>query len=558
LSTTVGSVGVTVAERDTGVLTLGDLRVIHSQVLLSLFALFVAVIFGLAQALDRVKVDLYPYLPGFGEYYQGLTAHGVLNALVFTFAFSNGFMALVVGRSLGVRPNPIVLRASAALIYAGTALAVWQIAAKNATVLFTMYAPLQASSIYYIGIALALVSTWATALLTFLAYRTWRRHHPHGHTPLQAYMVVATYAMWMIASLGVAVEVLVFLLPWSAGLTEKVDPQITRTLFWLSGHPIVYFWLLPAYVSWYTMIPAQTGGKLFSDPLARLVFLMFLVLSTPTGFHHQFEDPGISVVVKVIHGILTFAVFFPSMATAFSVVAALEIAGRHRGGTGLFGWIPKLSWGDPSFSAQIAAMLGFVFGGISGLINASYTVNMVVHNTSWVPGHFHLTIGTAVALSFMGISYWLVPHLSGRMLVGRRVAVAQSWLWLLGVLTFARGQIEAGLEGQPRRLWVSKTTYAIEAWDPGNLMTAIGGTIMFVSAMMFFAVIVPTLVAGRRGPVPTMPVTKTIAKASEEWPLLERWGLWIGIAVFLVAIAYGPFFLNYYPLHEVAPGYRVW
>ncbi|MBM3684728.1 MAG: hypothetical protein FJW83_09370 [Actinobacteria bacterium] len=84
--------------------------------------------------------------------------------------------------------------------------------------------------------------------------------------------------MWFLASLGVAAEVLGILLPWSLGLTETVDPQFTRILFWFSGHPIVYFWLLPVYVSWYLMLPRMVGGSIWSDGLTRIVFLSFLVL----------------------------------------------------------------------------------------------------------------------------------------------------------------------------------------------------------------------------------------------------------------------------------------
>ena len=71
-------------------------------------------------------------------------------------------------------------------------------------------------------------------------------------------------------------------------------------LFWWFGHPLVYFWLLPAYVVWYTAAAARGGRKLFSDPLGRLVFAMFVLLSTPVGFHHQFMDPGVSASVEAV------------------------------------------------------------------------------------------------------------------------------------------------------------------------------------------------------------------------------------------------------------------
>ena len=88
------------------------------------------------------------------------------------------------------------------------------------------------------------------------------------------------------------------------------------------------------------------------------------------------------------------------MLTAFTVTASLEIGARARGGKGLFAWVRKLNWADPSYTAQNLAAILFAFGGISGITNASYNMNMVVHNTVWIPGHFHLTVGAASTLSF--------------------------------------------------------------------------------------------------------------------------------------------------------------
>jgi hypothetical protein len=83
-------------------------------------------------------------------------------------------------------------------------------------------------------------------------------------------------------------------------------------------------------------------------------FLLFLILSSPLGLHHQVTDPGIHEGWKLFQAFLTFAVFFPSLLTFFNVVASLEGAGRARGGKGLFGWFTRLPWGDPSLAAQLS------------------------------------------------------------------------------------------------------------------------------------------------------------------------------------------------------------
>ena len=71
--------------------------------------------------------------------------------------------------------------------------------------------------------------------------------------------MLAAVAIWILATAGLAVEVVIFILPWSLGLVERIDPIVARTYFWWFGHPLTYFWLVPAYVLWYTVIPR--GGR---------------------------------------------------------------------------------------------------------------------------------------------------------------------------------------------------------------------------------------------------------------------------------------------------------
>ncbi len=539
----------------------GQRRILRWTVYVGYFALAAGVAHGLAQALSYAGINILQYFPGLRGYYQGLTAHGVANVLFMTFAFSNGFLPMLTARALNRPLNNGLLHGSFWLLVVANLMVIYAVVTNQASVLYTSYAPLQAHWTYYLGLVLLVVSTYLAAANMFFTLRWWKQDHPGERIPLLAHISVASYAMWVLASFGVAVSFIGFLLPWSLGLIERVDPLFNRTLFWMTGHAIVYAWLLPAYVSWYALIPRQVDGKIISDSLTRVVFIFFLLLSIPTGFHHQYTDPGIDTKMKAFHAILTFGIFYPSLATAFSVVASLEIGGRRRGGKGLFGWIRTLPWGDPSVAAQILAMFTFVFGGITGLINASYTVNQVVHNTTWVPGHFHMTVGSAVALTLMGIAYWMIPYLSGRRLWGRGFAVAQSWVYTIGVLIFARGMISGGLEGMPRRTFWAESAYAAEKseWILAGALTGIGGTLMTIGAVMFFIVIIMTAWTGKKGEQPMdIPVSETLtAPASSGWELrLDNMTFWVIIAILLIVIAYGPFFMTYFPLNMVSPGFR--
>jgi cytochrome c oxidase subunit 1 len=515
------------------------------QLYLGFFGFGLGILMGLAQALERIGIDIYNALQ-LESYYQGLTLHGVSLALVFTFTFANGFLTLTVMRGFE-RPmaHTILVKLSFWLAAAGVALAATAILLNKATVLFTFYSPMEAHTAFYLGAVLLVVSTWLTLLNQLLTLKAWRADNPGARIPLLSFVSIITFLMWGIASIGIAIEVVVFILPWSLGIVEGTDPLLNRTLFWFTGHPIVYFWLLPAYVSWYMMIPKQVGGKLYSDGVVRGVFILFLLLSTPVGLHHQFTDPGIDEGLKFLHMAFTFGVFFPSLVTAFTVIAAMEHGGRRNGGTGIVGWIRKLPWSQPSFVAQVLGMIAFALGGASGLVNASGTVNQVVHNTSFIPGHFHLTVGTAVALSFMGIAYWVVPYLTNKQLWSPRTAVVQAWLWFLGVLAFSRGQMGAGLLGQPRRIPSNAALYSQDSWDIYNTLTGIGGTVMFISGCLFFVVLFKTLSRAPGGEPVVMPISETIHGSDEAPGILDRIGFWTIIAFVLIAIAYIPVFLSH-------------
>ena len=527
----------------------------------ALSALFLGVVMGLLQALEHAGVDLYPHVtPLVQSYYHGLTMHGVLNVLVFTTFFICGFLPFVTVHSLE-RPlaNRRLSWGTFWLMLAGTVITAIPLVGNAATVMFTFYPPMKAHWAFYVGLTLVVVGTWLVTLNLVLTYRAWRKDHPVDRTPLPAFMSLITFVMWSIASLGIAAEMLFMLIPWSLGLVKGTDALLARVLFWFTGHPIVYFWILPAYLSWYVFVPRQAGGKLYSDPLARTAFLMFLVLSTPLGFHHQFVDPGIGEGWKFVHALVTFAVFFPSLMTFFNVTASLETAGRAHGATGWLDWLWKLPWGDPSLACQVLAMFTFSFGGIGGLINASYNLNVIVHNSAWMPGHLHLTVGTATTLTFMGISYWLVPVLSGKALWSRWMALAQAWLWAIGMLIFSHALHILGMLGMPRRTMISQAPYLQPEWKPYLQDVGLGGTILFISGLLYFLNIVLTIAASKE-PAPAMPRFAEAISGAEDAPaFLERWSLWIGASAALIVVAYGPTFFHLI-MHTPfeSPGFRVW
>ena len=131
---------------------------------------------------------------------------------------------------------------------------------------------------------------------------------------------------------------------------------------------------------------------------------------------------------------------------------------------------------------------------------------MVVHNTAFIPGHFHLTIGAAVALSYMGIAYWLVPYLEDRALWSPATGANSGLALLRRRYDFLAGHdVRAGLEGMPRRTALSQASYGLPSWRIPGLMAATGGTMMFASAVLFFFVLLMTIFAGKKIPQRDIP-----------------------------------------------------
>ena len=529
-----------------------EAKIVRTAFYTSFVMLALGGLFGLVQTLHRT--DIYQFVDS-TTYYTVLTAHGVFLVIAFTIFFLVGVFTWAVTTSLDRTVEDIrFTKLWLSTMSVGAVLAAITILAgftddlpvlgdMSADVLFTFYAPLQAHPLFYAGLAIFIVGTWLAGADWIRSYLAWRGENPDERIPLPTFMVLTTMIMWYIATIGIATSVLVFLLPWSLGLIDTVNPTLTRTLFWFFGHPVVYFWLMPAYMMWYLLLPKLAGGRLFSDPLARVVFVLFLLLSTPVGIHHQYLDPGISEGFKFIAMTNTMFLLLPSLLTAFTVVASMEHGARQRGGEGYFGWLKALPWKDPVFTGMTLAGLMFAAGGFSGMINAGMNINYLVHNTMWVPGHFHLTVGTAVALTFMAASYWFIPQVTGKKLFSRPAALLQVVLWFVGMTFMANAMHRQGLLGIPRRTaepWYEGFEFETAVGSVGelNLQIAIGGTLLTISILLFLAIVVLTAVAGSTGATDDNVIPAPLSGPDDSPLVLDNLKMWTAIAAVLVVLAY--------------------
>jgi cytochrome c oxidase subunit 1 len=518
----------------------------------------IGALFGMLQGFSRASLITMP--PEF-DYYRMLTAHGVLMALVFTTFFITGLFTYCVYETIPRVRSLALGWTGYCMMLVGTVLTTVVILHGDATVLYTFYAPLKASPFFYFGATLLVLGTWCVAFDCIFNVIWFKRQNPSQRIPLPAFVATTTFIMWIIATLGVVAE-MGLLIPWSLGWTPGIDVSLSRMLFWYFGHPLVYFWIMGAYAIWYTLIPTTFGGKVFSDALTRVAFVSLLLLSTPVGLHHQYLDPGISAGWKWLHTVMTYGVVIPSFMTAFAIFASFEIAARRAGRRGFLGTIRFLPWGNPVFAGPALGMLLFIPGGFGGIVNNSYAMDVLVHNTMWIVGHFHITVGGPVALTFIGASYGLIPALSGRVLYAPRLALVQVYTFFVGMTIMSTAMHWAGLLGSPRR--TSDVSYmgaqGAATWHPEMLWAAFGGTLVAISILMFIIVATGTYVANKRAEVaPTFAFADADEDAMETPPVLDRLGTWGVIAIVLALLAYaGPVTQQLTAHAYLAPGMRTW
>jgi cytochrome c oxidase subunit I len=508
-------------------------------------AFFGALVLGAWQMYIRSPLATWVNNPE--HYYRSVTAHGTVMAYVLPTLVAMGFGYAVTELALKKRLIGIAWAwAGFWLVMAGTVMAAVTMALGKASVLYTFYPPMLASPFYYFGVVLVVVGSWIWVVLMSINLRAWKKEHPGASVPLAMYGNVAGAYLWAWTSLGAAIEILVLILPASLGLTDTINAGLARVFFSWTLHAIVYFWLMPAYIVFYTIVPRAIGGRLYSDTMGRVAFALFLVFSMPIGIHHLFADPQVGAGFKFVHAAMTAMVSVPTLLTVFTIVASVEIAGRLRGGTGLFGWVKALPWDNPMMLAVTFSFVMLGFGGAGGIINMSYQLNETIHNTQWVTGHFHLIFAGAIVLMYFMAAYELWPQLTGCAPLSPRLVKAQVWLWFVGMMILSMPWHLVGLLGMPRRMAYydySHPEIAPQAWTV--TASAIGGFILLASG----AILIYTLATARRAPsgqAQPFEFSRPAHPGGHTPVALNGLGLWVAMMVALTVVNYG------YPIAQLA------
>ena len=192
--------------------------------------------------------------------------------------------------------------------------------------------------------------------------------------------------------------------------------------FWFYGHPAVYLPLMPAIAVLYTLLPRFLGRPIWSYWSAVSAFSILTVLAFIVYPHHFQPAETVSGPLERATQILTLMIFIPSTLHVFNWIATLW-----------FDTIPASAKRAVPFRFIVAAIFFLMVGGVTAYVNAQIASDSdFVHNTYFVPAHFHaMFVGFMANMAMAGV-YYLYPYMTGRH-YNQALGNTHFWFWQIGI-----------------------------------------------------------------------------------------------------------------------------
>ncbi len=542
-------------------------RLIKANAVAAVIFLAVGGLFGIGVALTRwPAVHLLPA----DWFYLALTAHGLDVLLVWIIFFEIALLYFASAILLNSRlATPRIAWAAFAMMLVGAVMTNIAVLQGASSVMFTSYPPMQASPLYYGGIVLFAVGALIGCFVFFGTLVIAKQERTYeGSVSLVTFgaITAAIIAVFTIASGAI---ILVPTLLWSLGLVSHIDTLMYRTIYWAMGHSSQQINVAAHVTVWYAVAALTLGAKPLSEKVSRGAFLLYILFLQLASAHHLLVDPGISSEWKIFN--TSYAMYLAvlgSMIHGMTVPGAMEAAQRRNGFTnGLFEWLRKAPWGNPAFSGVFMSLVFFGFlGGISGVVMGTEQISLIIHNTIYVPGHFHATVVAGTTLAFMAITYLVIPLVFQKDLVLKKWATLQPYVFGIGVAGISLFMMGAGTLGVSRRHWDITFSDAPLNFDyPGAafLMMGLNGIsalLAGVGGIMFIVVVVGSILFGKPATQATFDsllytksnegVEAATQYGSEEHPKVP--GTLILVAVFFISFVLY-YFVNWKYLSEIWP-----
>ncbi|HEC16163.1 MAG TPA: cytochrome C oxidase subunit I [Sedimenticola sp.] len=441
-------------------------------------------------------------------FYMVLTAHGI-TCLIFWIIFFEMAILYFAGSTLlrSRLATPRWAWAGFVLMIVGVISTLTAIFQGGSSVMMTSYVPMPAAPHFYLGLILFAVGA-LIGCFVFLGTLVVAKNEKtyEGSIPLVTFgaLTACIIAIFTIAS---GAEILIPTFLWSVGYISHIDAAMYRVIWWALGHSSQQINVSAHVAVWYLIAGVLFGARPMSEKVSRAAYLLYILFLQLASAHHLLTDPGISSDWKIFNtSYAMYLAVLASMIHGLTVPGAIEVAQRNKGLTnGMFEWLRKAPWGNPVFSGMFISLIGFGFlGGISGVVMGTEQISIIIHNTIYVPGHFHATVVVGTTLAWMALTYLLIPVLFRRKMILPGLAKWQPYLFGGGMSIVAIFHMAAGTLGVARRHWdMGFAGNPLGFEYPGTAyllmgIAGVGGVIAVIGGAAYLLITVGSLLFGEK------------------------------------------------------------
>lgn len=415
--------------------------------LVSILSFFVVgVTLGFLMRLELISTG--PTIMGPQTYNSVFTLHGVIMLFLFIIpvvpsVFGNFLLPIMIGARDVAFPRLNLL--SWYFYMAGAALALATLLSGPADTGWTFYAPYSIRTGTSVSMAVfAVFVLGLSSILTGINFvTTVHRMRAPGMTwwrlPLFIWSVYATAWIQVLATpiLGANLLLVIAERLFHIGVFDPAlggDPILYQHLFWIYSHPAVYIMILPAMGVISEIVPVFARRVVFGYKAIAYSSIGIAAVGSLVWGHHMFTS-GFSYTAGVYFSLLTFFVAIPS---------AIKV----------YNWVGTFYKGSNVLDTPLYFVLAFIFlfsiGGLTGLILGALSVNVHLHDTYFVVGHFHYIKFGGAGFGFLAALHYWFPKMFGRE-YNKKVANGALLFLFIGFNTLFFPMLLLGLEGMPRR-----------------------------------------------------------------------------------------------------------
>jgi cytochrome c oxidase subunit 1 len=297
--------------------------------------------------------------------------------------------------------------------------------------------------------------------------------------PLFPWSLYATAWMQVLATPIIGVTLLLLMVERLTGIgvfdpTKGGDPILYQHLFWIYSHPAVYIMIVPAMGAISEIMPVYARRPIFGYKFIAYSSVAIAAVGSLVWGHHMFVS-GQSYTADVIFSLLTMLVAIPS---------AIKI----------FNWVATLYKGSIVVETPLLWAMSFIFlfsiGGFSGLMIGVLAVDVHVHDTYFIVGHFHYVMFGGMGMAFFGALHHWFPKMFGRM-YHKKLANLAWGLVFIGFNALYFPMFILGWLGMPRRYYDYLPQY-----QELHFASTVGSWILISGVLLMFGNLIRSLLTG--------------------------------------------------------------